>query len=196
MSRGTDIGEVELMRNAALVGLLLLLSGCSGFGEWLSDTATLPGANPNAPHGDSETMRRVRGYSTAETPMLPQNGNIWPGAPEPLPSLSDVASERSSVLPGHDLHDGGDMAIGDDVPDASASFSGAGLPSSEPDVAAKYGAGKASGSNIEIPNGDGTTTVIHPDGSIATLKNGDVHKDKAGTPAKAAGSTAAPAKQP
>ncbi|NHN92789.1 hypothetical protein [Acetobacter sicerae] len=161
------------MRKAALVASLLVLSGCSGFDKWLTDTATLPGANPNEPHGESETLRRVRGYATTETPLLPEAGNIWPGAPKPLPSLSDVASDHDSQVGGAagDLPDGGKLSIGEDFQD---SFSGAGtsaaLPSVEPDVASKFGGGKAASSTIEIPNGDGTTTLIHPDGSIKTVK--------------------------
>lgn len=163
------------MRKAALVASLLVLSGCSGFDKWLTDTATLPGENPNMPRGESETLRRVRGYSSVETPILPQAGDIWPGAPKPLPSLSDVAAEKDN-LPGvsADLPDGGKLTIGEDADD---SFSGAGarLPSVEPDVASKYGAGKAPASTLEIPNGDGTTTVIRPDGSISTVKTSTLH---------------------
>ncbi|NHN87353.1 hypothetical protein [Acetobacter conturbans] len=166
------------MRKAALVASLLVLSGCSGFDKWLTDTATLPGANPNLPGGESETLRRVKGYAASETPILPESGNIWPGAPRPLPSLSDVASDHDTILGSSksDLPDGGKLAIGEDVDD---SFSGAGakaaLPSVEPDVAEKYGAGKMNTSTIEIPNGDGTTTLIHPDGSISTVRSSTLH---------------------
>lgn len=153
---------------------LLVLSGCSGFDKWLDDTVTLPGENPNAPGGSSETMRRVRGYGYAETPILPESGNIWPGAPKPLPSLSDVAADHDAAYgPGGgartELPDGGKLSIGEDVK-GQDSFSGAGLPSQEPDVAGKYGGTQPASSTIEIPNGDGTTTLIHPDGSISTVK--------------------------
>lgn len=172
------------MRRAALVATLLVLSGCSGFDKWLTDTATLPGENPNTPAGTSETIRRVRGQSFAEAPILPDGGNIWPGAPKPLPSLSDVASDHDTVagMDGQkgELPDGGHLSLGEDVDD---SFSGKGatasLPSVEPDVAGKYGAGaKSPNSTIEIPNGDGTTTVIHPDGSISTVKSSTLHHDR------------------
>ncbi len=185
------------MRKAALMASLLVLSGCSGFDKWLTDTATLPGENPNAPHGDSETIRRVRGYGYAETPLLPESGNIWPGAPKPLPSLSDVAAERDAVPgsgPRGELPDGGNLSMGEDTDN---SFSGAGLPSQEPDVAQKFGAGKSANSTIEIPNGDGTTTIIHPDGSISTVKSSTVHpagaKNSNGKSAAGADTPAAPA---
>lgn len=184
------------MRKAALVASLLVLSGCSGFDKWLTDTATLPGANPNEPHGESETLRRVRGYATTETPLLPEAGNIWPGAPKPLPSLSDVASDHDAQTAGGvggDLPDGGKLSIGEDFQD---SFSGAGksaaLPSVEPDVASKYGGGKSASSTIEIPNGDGTTTLINPDGSIRTVKTSSLHHDTAAHGAKDAVKSEAP----
>lgn len=189
-----QLNEERLMRKAALVASLMVLSGCSGFDKWLGDTATLPGENPNAPHGDSETIRRVRGYSYAGTPLLPQGGNIWPGAPKPLPSLSDVASDHDSLMPSGqkgELPDGGNLSVGEDVDN---SFAGAGLPSQEPDVAEKYGAGKGAGAAIEIPNGDGTTTIIHPDGTISTVKTSSLHKAAGAAAAKAApAKTAAPA---
>ncbi|MFT8895697.1 MAG: hypothetical protein ABF968_01910 [Acetobacter sp.] len=188
------------MRKAALVASLLVLSGCSGFDKWLTDTATLPGANPNAPSGESETLRRVRGYATTETPLLPEAGNIWPGAPKPLPSLSDVASDHDSQVGGAagDLPDGGKLSIGEDFQD---SFSGAGtaaaLPSVEPDVASKFGGGKTASSTIEIPNGDGTTTLIHPDGSIKTVQTSSLHHgDAAAGGAKNGGAGKAPAHPP
>ncbi|GBR11602.1 hypothetical protein AOE01nite_08400 [Acetobacter oeni] len=74
--------------------------------------------------------------------------------------------------PKGELPDGGNLSIGDDT---NNGFSGSGLPSQEPDVAEKFGAGKSSNSTIEIPNGDGTTTIIHPDGSISTVKSSATH---------------------
>lgn len=166
------------MRKAALVGLCLVLSGCSGFGKFVSDTATLPGENPNAPSGDNLNMRRVHGYSTAETPLLPAGGDIWPGPPAPLPTLEDVEKDRAGTILGgvpnsgdKQLQDGGEMSVGepDGMPDTSQSITGK-LPDAEPDAAAKYGAQRGSASTIEIPNGDGTVTLIHPDGSVTTTQ--------------------------
>nr|WP_298794931.1 hypothetical protein [uncultured Acetobacter sp.] len=168
------------MRKAALVGLCLVVSGCSGFGKFVSDTATLPGANPNAPSGDNLNMRRVRGYSTAETPLLPSGGDIWPGPPAPLPTLEDVEKDRSGTVlggapsvNGPQLQDGGEMKVGEPeglpAEDTSQSITGK-LPDAEPDAASRFGAQRGSASTIEIPNGDGTVTLIHPDGSVTTTQ--------------------------
>ncbi|AQT04101.1 hypothetical protein JK169_02590 [Acetobacter persici] len=166
------------MRKSALVGICLVLSGCSGFGKFVTDTATLPGANPNAPGGENLNMRRVRGYSTAETPLLPAGGNIWPGPPAPLPTLEDVEKDRIGTIlggasngGGSQLPDGGEMSVGepDGQPDTSQSVTGK-LPDAEPDAASKYGVQRGSASTIEIPNGDGTVTLIHPDGSVTTTQ--------------------------
>ncbi|GAN68510.1 hypothetical protein [Acetobacter orleanensis] len=166
------------MRKAALVGFCLVLSGCSGFGKFVGDTATLPGANPNAPSGEDLNMRRVNGYSTAETPLLPAGGDIWPGPPAPLPTLEDVEKDRAGTILGGvpnsgstQLPDGGEMSVGEPegLSDKSHSITGK-LPDAEPDAASQYGVQRGSASTIEIPNGDGTVTLIHPDGSVTTTQ--------------------------
>ncbi|MDG6095277.1 hypothetical protein LOC54_09200 [Acetobacter sp. AN02] len=185
------------MRKAALVTSLLLLSGCSGFGKWLSDTATLPGENPNAPSGDSENLRRAKGYGVAEQPVLEEGGNVWPGPPPPLPTLADVAKEHNDLTEagpnslggtlgalGPELKDGSSMSVGD-----QQSFSGQGLPASEPD-AAKGLAVRPQSATIQIPNGDGSTTLIHPDGTVQTIKSGAAPSSQTGQKA------ASPAPQP
>lgn len=160
------------MRKVALAGVCLILSGCSGFGKYISDTATLPGENPNAPAGSDLTMRRVKGYRSGEPPILPQAGDIWPGPPAPLPTLEDVEKDRSgtaldSTSPesGSMLPDGGEMNLGE----TEKKDQGGKLPDAEPDVAEHYGAKRGNASTIEIPNGDGSVTLIRPDGSVSTL---------------------------
>ena len=54
-------------------------------------------------------------------------------------------------------------------PGASQSVTGK-LPDAEPDAASKYGVQRGSTSTIEIPNGDGTVTLILPDGSVTTTQ--------------------------
>ncbi|WP_048839425.1 hypothetical protein [Acetobacter cibinongensis] len=161
------------MRKAALLGACLMMSGCSGFGKYVSDTASLPGENPNAPAGSDLNMRRINGYSTAETPILPQGGDIWPGPPAPLPTLEDVEKDRIGTVlggggadTGSILPDGGEMGLGGEADKEPASGK---LPDAEPDAAGKYGAKRGNASTIEIPNGDGTVTLIHPDGSVSTV---------------------------
>ncbi|GBR26205.1 hypothetical protein AA0473_1083 [Acetobacter orleanensis NRIC 0473] len=144
----------------------------------MGDTATLPGANPNAPSGEDLNMRRVNGYSTAETPLLPAGGDIWPGPPAPLPTLEDVEKDRAGTILGGvpnsgstQLPDGGEMSVGEPegLSDKSHSITGK-LPDAEPDAASQYGVQRGSASTIEIPNGDGTVTLIHPDGSVTTTQ--------------------------
>jgi hypothetical protein len=83
------------MRQFALLGLVLLVSGCgTSFGDFLGDTFTY-GANPNAPLGDSENMRRVRGIETGLEPLTAEPGNIWPGPAKPPPTLQDLEKQQS-----------------------------------------------------------------------------------------------------
>ncbi len=95
------------MRRIALLGLLLTLSGCTGFGEFLSHTFSPPPINPNLPLADSENLRHALGQPIEFTPMGTEPGNVWPGPEGPEPTLSDVAKQEggnigapSSTVPG------------------------------------------------------------------------------------------------
>jgi len=182
------------MRKAALLALPLVLSGCSGFGKFWHDTLTFPGANPNGPMGDSENMLRARGEVAQTLPILPKGGNIWPGPPQALPSLGDVESRNGLAgaignpdtfigggsVGGAPLGEGDSLRAGEenDIRNGVQDFSSgpgmqnapvAALPNHEQDNAAKYGA-KQRTSTIIIPNGDGTNTLIAPDGSVRVTK--------------------------
>lgn len=185
------------MRRSALLGTMvlptvLLLGGCSGIGKFLGDTITLPGMNPNLPYGLSENLDRARGHAVAETPILPEPGNIWPGPPQPLPTLGDVSRQGSGLGSGlHGslgdpitgvpaMHDGGSMSMGESNSiengagsvTGADSFSGGGATSDVQDAAPRYRSKSTSISNkpIVIPNGDGTSTVIAPDGTVTTIQ--------------------------
>lgn len=84
------------MRRIALLGLLLALPGCTGFGEFLAHTFAPPPLNPNLPMADSENVRRALGQDTEFTPLAPEPGNVWPGAEAPTPTLADVAKQENS----------------------------------------------------------------------------------------------------
>ncbi len=99
------------MRRIVLFPVLLLLplAACggpiastgnpvAGFGRFFGDTAGF-GGNPNQPPGNSETVRRVEGASVTVPPLLPEPGNVWPGAPKPLPTLSDFANNPDQMTP-------------------------------------------------------------------------------------------------
>ena len=89
------------MRRTALLGLLLALPGCTGFGEFLGHTFAPPPVNPNLPMADSENVRRALVGGTDATPsdftpMTPEPGNVWPGAEAPTPTLEDVAKQQNT----------------------------------------------------------------------------------------------------
>nr|WP_306417749.1 hypothetical protein [Gluconacetobacter azotocaptans] len=168
-----------MMRNAALLSSLVLISGCAGFGKLAGDGMGFPGGNPNAPGGEAENLRRARGEAAAELPILPAAGNLWPGPPAPLPTLGDVSKDRGRLgdaLPadagGTELPEGGSMSAGEqaEIRGGIQDFSSGGLPSVVRDDAAHYGAGQRA-ATIVIPNGDGTSTVIAPDGTVKTVKD-------------------------
>ncbi|WP_232227970.1 hypothetical protein [Asaia astilbis] len=169
-----------MMRKAALLAIPLVLSGCSGLGKSLQDTATLPGANPNMPEGVSENLEKVKGHTYMAMPLLPESGNIWPGAPQPLPTLRDVEASPNGLrdamsdtdsyfgsmtkgmdASGAQLGDGGALSIGehDGVVNGVHPVQRPSLSSSVEDNAHKYISPSRSGT-IVIPNGDGTSTHI------------------------------------
>ena len=156
------------MRRPASFPLALIalgLSGCSGFGHFTEDTFTVPGANPNKPTGVSENIERVQSRPVVESPIVPEPGNVWPGPPQPFPTLTEVEHQTQNgqvVLPG---------ATG-----------GAGGTGSGPQAGGGGGGGGNGGgarfhmqnnanaaSTIVIPNGNGTSTVIAPDGSVKVI---------------------------
>ncbi|MCQ8277291.1 hypothetical protein NFI95_02355 [Acetobacteraceae bacterium KSS8] len=160
---------------------MLMLGGCSGLGHFLGDTEEPPGYNPNGVLGSSENLLRARGRSPVAQPMLPQAGNVWPGPPQPLPTLSDVSHGYAGTNPlaGGTLPRGGSMSMGEQnairggAP-LDSGFSGGEVqaPIADPARAFEKREKSSAGasSDIVIPNGDGTSTVISPDGSVKTVK--------------------------
>lgn len=144
--------------------LAFTLGGCSGFGQFTGDTFTLPGANPNLPSGTSENMDRVQTRPENLPPIMPEAGNVWPGPPKAFPTLSEVEKETQN----------GQVAT-----PYSASGMGAGPgqgpsafgPSNDLTSGQKYKmqANPNAPSTITIPNGNGTSTVISPDGSVKVI---------------------------
>jgi hypothetical protein len=175
-----------MMRRAVVFSLLLLQTGCAGFGKLMADDATFPGANPNLPAGDAENLRRAQGVGVAERPILPQGGNMWPGAPAPLPTLGDATREHqgpddglpADAATGPELPEGGTLSAGEqaeirggvqDFSGGSQLFQG-GIPASRHENIASA-QGRQSASTIVIPNGDGTSTIITPDGTVKTVRD-------------------------
>jgi hypothetical protein len=88
-----------------LLGLTLLLPGCAyvgnpfaGFGGFIGDTHTFQRGS-NSPPGDSTNMLRARGEVAPSEPLLPEQGNIWPGPPPPEPTLSDLERQQGLENP-------------------------------------------------------------------------------------------------
>jgi hypothetical protein len=77
------------LRHYLTIGLILLLSGCASERQFASDTLW-PFGNPNAPAASSETAQRALGQQTSVPPIKPQAGDVWPGAVQPMPTLSEV----------------------------------------------------------------------------------------------------------
>ncbi|TWB10301.1 hypothetical protein [Gluconacetobacter diazotrophicus] len=171
-----------MRRTAVLSWLVLPLlvpqAGCAGFGKLMADDATFPGANPNMPVGDAENLRRARGEAASDQPILPQGGNMWPGPPAPLPTLGDASREHAGPddgLPadatGSELPEGGTLSAGEqaEIRGGVQGISGT-PPAVVHDDSARYRSGQAA-STIVIPNGDGTSTIIAPDGTVKTVKD-------------------------
>ncbi len=177
----------------------LLLTGCANSGYWrfVGDTATLPGANPNRPTGSSETYAKVRHKETAPVesppPLLTQAGDVWPGNPKPVPTLRDLQRQQSvalganglgsntpvlaplpplPVLPGFETPP---QLPSEPPPEPSFPNQRVTTPSGPP---MHFGTpqnyrGVPGGANgresIVVPNGNGTSTVIGPNGEVSTI---------------------------
>ncbi len=134
-----------------LLGLALLLPGCSGFGTFLGDTYGFHG-DEHLPIGDAENVRRVEGQPANEAPLTTEPGNVWPGPIPTEPTLSDLERAQDQDIKQYR---------------SSTPAPGAGGKSAPPAISG--GNTSAPGGNIVIPNGDGTSTVIMPDGSVRTI---------------------------
>lgn len=201
-------------RRLVVLPVLLAVSGCTGFGEFLSHTFSPPGANPNRPGADSETVRRVLGLAPEVDPLMPESGNVWPGPEAPTPTLTDIARDQNNetrrgfeptTVPGAEpgLPAGRQprpATRGSTTPPPPVPIPGApsipqvqapppprsSVPSAGPQGAITQtprgpavDAGGTSGYRqqttpqgpgaILIPNGNGTSTLIRPDGSVDTV---------------------------
>jgi hypothetical protein len=152
------------MRRIALISLTML-SGC-GYHTWWNPPFST-GFNPNAPVTNSVNMSRAKGRDVAVTPLTTEPGDIWPGPLPPPKTLQDL--ERQSQT-------------GSQAPVKGSPLSRAGnpltapLPNGTPGTATNPSPDGASvpgqppvDRRIIVPNGNGTSTVIYPDGRIETI---------------------------
>ena len=180
----------DRLMGPAVLAIALSTSGCTGVGDYISDTFS-PYANPNRPLGDSETLHRVNGQQLDAAPLLPEPGNVWPGPVKLQPSLQDVMQQggapgeapgagglpppnvpasppRQPLPPGVAPETNFPPLPRANVPPSLPPAPGAGPLSRVPQL--------PSGTNlstqpITIDNGNGTSTVIKPDGTIETVPN-------------------------
>ncbi len=187
------------MRRTALPSLSILfaglLSGCTGTGVFFDHTSQWFGANPNTPAGSSETFDRIRGQKVDLPPLLPEPGNVWPVDTGPDRTLQDLEKEQSEATR---RAGGATPTTGPNPAVNRANNADRGLPPPQaaPGVPANVnvpttntpegpalgttgrGTGRGyrqlntpstGGSGILVPNGNGTSTLIGPDGSVQTV---------------------------
>jgi hypothetical protein len=174
-----------------------LLAGCTGTGVFLDHTFTGFGNNPNTPAGNSEMFQRLRGESVTVTPLVPESGNVWPGPQKPDPTLQELEAQQQqgggvapNVVGGgtdhQQPHPAGTGPTGGPAP-AIVQPNGppGGLvrpPQRTPNGSAVDTTGgravpsyrqlqptPPAGKGILVPNGNGTSTLIGPDGSVSTV---------------------------
>jgi hypothetical protein len=194
------------MRRIALLGLVLALPGCAGFGDFLGDTFTF-GTQPNLPLANSENTRRVMGLESSTEPLVPESGNVWPGAVAPTPTLQDLEKQGNvettpapspngaPFLPDHrQPRPGSSTPPGSNQPALPPELQIP--PQSPPPVSANPPVPPAQGQAVQtrggpavtsggtsgyqtlttpqgqaivVPNGNGTSTIIHPNGTVETV---------------------------
>jgi hypothetical protein len=148
------------MRRIALLSLTTLLGGC-GYNTWWNAPFTT-GYNPNAPIADSVNVRRAMGEGVAVTPLTTEPGDIWPGPLPPPKTLQDLerqdpmSMQPAAPTKGSPLDRSG-RSLTAPLPNGPAGGPASGDTSSQADR------------RIIVPNGNGTSTVIHPDGRIETI---------------------------
>ncbi len=155
------------MRRVACLGLAFLLPGCTGTGEFLRHTLTFPGTNPNLPMADSQNVRRALGRPMDVDPLLPEPGNVWPGPPEPQPTLEDLQRDPTPAR--------GDGFVPTEVPGATPGLPAGRQPrpqgSSTPPGSVQPGAAPLPRSFVQ-PLPRTSSPGRDPTGSAVQLPNG------------------------
>lgn len=186
------------MRRTALLGLAFLLPGCTGTGEFLRHVHSPPPANPNAPSADSLNLRRALGATLEPEPLQAEAGNVWPEQQpqqRQVPTLVDLQQDPTGRGDGSGRQPrprGSSTPPG--TPEAPPPLPRPGVPPPPPSatsprdptgsvVQTPGGPGVDAGGTgsyrqlltprgpgaIVVPNGNGTSTVINPDGSVQII---------------------------
>ena len=164
------------MRRIALLSLTLVAGGCE-YKTWWNPPFTA-GYNPNTPVASSINMSRARGEGVAVTPLNTEPGDIWPGPLPPPRSLQDLQRQTpmgtpTGGMPMRAVPGGrpGNPLLAP-LPGAPSTAAPKGgypvLPPAAPGTASTPAAPQVD-RRIIVPNGNGTSTVIHPDGRIETI---------------------------
>jgi len=191
------------MRRFGVLGIALLASACSGFGDFVGDVFTVEG-QPNRPVGHGENMQRMDGVDPPVEALTTEPGNIWPGPVKLQPSLLNALG---TPLTGPGAPGGGaglppglqNPALpapgqplqpmpgptGRPAGGAAPELNFPGLPKPNVPYAPPPGPGapplsrvpkgpepipgELSTQPVVIDNGNGTSTIIKPDGTIQTV---------------------------
>jgi hypothetical protein len=146
------------MRRFALVSLTMMLGGC-GYNTWWNPPFTT-GTNPNLPVSDSVNMSRVMGYGVAVKPLTTEPGDIWPGPLPPPKTLQDLEQQSPT---------GAQAPVKGSPLDRAGNSLLAPVPNGTPGSTSPASGQPPVDRTIIVPNGNGTSTVIHPDGRIETI---------------------------
>ncbi len=152
------------------IALPCVLTGCTGMGVFLDHTFSGFDENPTTPAGNSEVLQRIRGESVNIQPLQPEQGNVWPGPTPPDPTLQDIERQQNSGTPPPVVGGGTDHQQPRPLlPPTGGPSTGA---TTGPGMARTPRGATGSGINdgsVLIPNGNGTSTMISPDGSVKTV---------------------------
>lgn len=186
-----------IARAGLALALPVMLAACgTGFDTFLGDTTSYD-AMPNAPIGDLENLRRVRAQPSEVAPLQPEAGNIWPGPPPPVPSLEDIQKATNPQVPNGPIPAPSSAPPGVPPPISMPAPSRSiapqtgetvppppGIPPAGTTVPTTRGPATSTGTGepgfqqyngpngaggILVPNGNGTSTLIRPDGSVETV---------------------------
>jgi hypothetical protein len=152
------------MRRIALVSLTML-SGC-GYHTWWNPPFST-GYGPNTPVTTSVNISRVKGRDVAVAPLRTQPGDIWPGPLPPPTTLQDL--ERQSQTGVEAPSRGSPLGRSGASLTAPLPNGTPGTPAGGTQSGAPAGPGQPPDQRIIVPNGNGTSTVIYPDGRIETI---------------------------
>jgi hypothetical protein len=136
---------------------------------------------------------RLRGDPVTITPLLPEEGNVWPGPQKPDPTLQEIEAQQQKEGPAPVIGGGSDhqqprpAGSGATGPAPPVVIPGTPPTPVAPPQRTRNGTAvdttggqkvpgyrdlqpaPPAGKGILVPNGNGTSTLIGPDGSVSTV---------------------------